>query len=293
MKMPLACFCGAPQWQTLFAYDAPPPGEVRFQASADGRYHREVWRCERCGHGRAVHNLPLEALYAGDYTSANYGDDEGIRRAFDRINALDPAQSDNVGRVRRVSDFAARHFGDTFADHRKILDVGSGLCVFLHRLKAAGWQGTALDPEPRYARHARDVVGVEAVCGDFSTTGHLGIFDVIVFNKVLEHVPDPIAMLGAAVTQVQSGGFIYVEVPDAEMAAPDGPEREEFFVDHWHIFSAASLALLAARAGCVLRALERLKEPSGKYTLRAFLVPAARVAAQDVAPHEVVHAIRR
>jgi hypothetical protein len=54
----------------------------------------------------------------------------------------------------------------------------------------------------------------------------------------------------------------------------EGPEREEFFVDHWHVFSATSLTVLARRAGLWLQRLERLREPSGKYTLQAFLVPA-------------------
>jgi hypothetical protein len=67
------------------------------------------------------------------------------------------------------------------------------------------------------------------------------------------------------------GGFVYVEVPDGEAAADAGADREEFFVDHWHVFSPASLALLARQAGFRTIALERLREPSGKFTLRAFL----------------------
>jgi len=39
------------------------------------------------------------------------------------------------------------------------------------------------------------------------------------------------------------------------------------------VFSPGSLALVAARAGFGPIAIERLREPSGKFTLRAFLVP--------------------
>jgi 2-polyprenyl-3-methyl-5-hydroxy-6-metoxy-1,4-benzoquinol methylase len=115
---------------------------------------------------------------------------------------------------------------------------------------------------------------VDAVCGDFLALDDLGRFDVIAFNKVLEHVPDPAVMLRKALAHGHPEGFVYVEVPDGEVAAAEGPGREEFFIDHWHVFSAASVALLAQRAGYSLRALERLREPSGKYTLRTFLVPA-------------------
>jgi hypothetical protein len=101
----------------------------------------------------------------------------------------------------------------------------------------------------------------------------LGRFDVVTFNKVLEHVADPVSMLARSARHLREGGFVYIELPDGEAALTEGPERQEFFIDHWHVFSAASLAILATRAGFRLQALERLHEPSGKYTLRAFLVP--------------------
>ena len=52
-----------------------------------------------------------------------------------------------------------------------------------------------------------------------------------------------------------------------------GAGREEFFVEHHHVFSPASIALLAMRSGFRVISIERLQEPSEKYTLRAFLVP--------------------
>ena len=255
----------------MFSYTAPPEGEIAFRFSREGEYRREVLRCDLCGHFVSRHDLDMSAMYSGEYVDATYGAD-GLRRAFDRINALDPARSDNVGRVRRIVEFAAGHFGAA-RPSPSVLDVGSGLCVFLYRMKAAGWRGTALDPDPRAAAHARDVAGVDGVCGDFMTLDGLGRFDAVTFNKVLEHVEDPVVMLGRAHRHLTDGGFVYVELPDGEAAAHDGPGREEFFIDHPHIFSAASLTLLATRAGFRVVALERLREPSTKYTLRAFLIP--------------------
>ena len=51
-----------------------------------------------------------------------------------------------------------------------------------------------------------------------------------------------------------------------------GQEREEFFIEHHDVFSAASVALLGARAGLEMEAVERLREPSGKFTLRGYFV---------------------
>ena len=78
-------------------------------------------------------------------------------------------------------------------------------------------------------------------------------------------------MLARVHDNLTEQGLVYVEVPDGEAAAADGPGREEFFVEHLHVFSAASLPMAAARAGFAVRALERIREPSTKYTLVAFL----------------------
>ena len=144
-------------------------------------------------------------------------------------------------------------------------------------MQAAGWKVTASDPDERAVRHLRETAGVDALHADFLTAGPatLATHDVVTFNKVLEHVPDPVAMLGGAHAVLNRGGFVYVEVPDAEGAAndPEGFGREEFFVDHHHVFSPASARLLAAAAGFAVLDLEQLQEPSTKYTLRLFLAP--------------------
>lgn len=268
---PLRCPCAGDRFETVFSYTAPPAGEITFRFSREGEYRRQVLRCERCGHFVSRHDMDTSAMYSGEYVDSTYGAG-GLRRAFDRITGLDPAKSDNVGRARRIVAFATAHFGAS-RPSPSVLDVGSGLCVFLHRMKAAGWRGTALDPDPRAAAHAREIVGVDAVCGDFMTLENLGRFDVVTFNKVLEHVEDPVGMLAKTRRHLTDGGFVYVELPDGEAAVADGSGREEFFIDHPHIFSAASLTLLATRAEFRVVALERLREPSTKYTLRAFLVP--------------------
>ena len=274
------CLCQGERFTRIFVYDAPPEGETRFQCNATSRYSREVLRCDGCGHFVSIHQMRTDGLYTGDYVNSTYGAD-GLRTAFERILSLDPARSDNAGRVARVLEFSARHFHEADSPRHSILDVGSGLCVFLHQMKTAGWNCTALDPDPRAVLHAKHMVGVAAVCGDFLKTTLPMQFDVITFNKVLEHVKDPIAVLAHAQRCLKPDGFVYIEVPDGEAASAAGQHREEFFIDHWHIFSPASLALLINRAGFRLQALERLQEPSGKYTLRSFAAPASAVCSSD------------
>ncbi len=262
------CICGGASFEPVFHYSAAPDGEIRFKFSSSG-YSRDIVRCAACGHYLSVHDMDMSGLYGGDYADATYGDK--LKATFDKIIALPAEKSDNAGRVAWVNEQAGRR-----TKGRTVLDVGSGLCVFLHRMKAAGWTGTALDPDPRQSAHAKNVVGVSAVQADFMKAPSLGRFDLISFNKVLEHVVDPVAMLARAKDHLQPNGLVYVELPDGEGAAVAGPGREEFFIDHHHIFSPASAAVLASKAGMSLLVSERLREASGKYTLRLLMEPVKR-----------------
>jgi 2-polyprenyl-3-methyl-5-hydroxy-6-metoxy-1,4-benzoquinol methylase len=268
----LQCLCGSRSLTTIFTYNSPPKDEIRFDFSSSGQYKREVLRCDDCGHFISVHNMNDSALYSGDYTNSNYGEEE-MMNIFNRIISLDPAESDNTSRVQRVLDYATSHFHESSLNggYPSILDVGSGLCVFLYSMKKAKWDCTAIDSDPRSIKHAIEVVGVKGVCGNFLALNELGKFNVITFNKVLEHVKSPVEMLTKAGNYLDSNGFIYIEVPDGEAAVKEGSEREEFTIDHPHVYSAASLSLLIYRSGLVLQRIERLREPSSKYTLRAFL----------------------
>ncbi len=268
----VSCYCcGCSDLVTAISYSRPPEGETRF-AFSDDSYFREVVRCVRCGHFMSRHEMDDSTLYTQDYVTATYGDD-GFQNTFDRIISLPADRSDNVGRCNRILEFAKKNLLTAACEDREptILDVGSGLCVFLYEMKKRGWRGTAMDPDPRAVFHAQNVVQVDAVCADFFQCDEVGRFDLITFNKVLEHVQDPVAMLAKSKSFLNDGGFIYIELPDGESAVHLGPGREEFFIEHHHVFSLASIAMLALRSGFVVNCIERLQEPSTKYTLRAFL----------------------
>ncbi len=268
---PLRCPCNGDYFAKAFVYDAPPEGETRFSFSSEN-YHREVWQCQICHHFVSTCDMDLSELYREDYVSSTYGE-KGIKHTFDRIISLPPGKSDNIGRVQRIVEFAENYLKLPAAENRppRILDVGSGLGVFPYQIQKAGWKVTALDPDPRMVAHIREAIGTNTVCGNFMELSDLGRFDIISFNKVLEHVEDPVTMLAKSQQHLNKGGIVYIEIPDGEASAMRGKGREEFFIEHFHIFSIASIALLASRAGFQPIKIERLQEPSTKYTLRAFL----------------------
>jgi SAM-dependent methyltransferase len=250
-----------------FRYDRPPAGETAFDFGEP--YYREYRRCGLCGHFFSCHEMDLSALYSSAYIEATYGTQ--MRAAYDRIMSLPSEASDNMGRMARVLAFAERH-PPVRGRQPRLLDIGSGLAVFPARMREAGWDCTALDPDPRAAEHAQSL-GLATATGDFLTMdlAALDRFDFVTFNKVIEHVEAPVVMLHRTSGVLDPGGLVYVEVPDGDAASSQGPGREEFFVEHHHVFSPASLALTAKRAGLSTVIIERLREPSGKFTICAFL----------------------
>ncbi|MEQ8829283.1 MAG: class I SAM-dependent methyltransferase [Alphaproteobacteria bacterium] len=254
---------GADDWVLVKSYHARPEGETDFGFDP---YRRDLYVSPSTGHVVNHHAMDLNDLYSGDYWDRTYGGGR-MAQVFDRIMGLPADKSDNRGRV----DYIASHWARRGAAGT-LLDVGSGLAVFPAAMQAAGWQSTALDPDPRSARHAEEKAGVEGLVADFMKDELDRQFDLVTFNKVLEHVPDPVAMLERAKAVLRPDGAVYVELPDGEGAlAAAGPDREEFFIEHYCAFSAVSYAMLARRAGFRLDRFERLVEPSGKYTLRGFL----------------------
>lgn len=270
LRATLECPCAGQFCSPAYAYTEPPHGETRFEL-ANQVYKRSYDRCSVCSHWFGKHDMDLSHLYVGDYASATYGDRMG--KTFDRIINLPQEQSDNVGRRDRVSSFAKDYI--EFGASLTLLDVGSGLGVFPSAMKEIGWSCTALDPDAKAVEHISQRVGISTIHADFLQVelDILGVHDVITLNKVIEHVEDPCVMLRRAAEVVSDRGFVYVEVPDGDRAASHGQNREEFFIEHHHVFSPTSLNATVERSELIVKRLERLVEPSGKFTLFCFAVP--------------------
>ena len=256
-------FCTTSNWQFLARFDEKPDGETDFNFTP---YHRELWRCGGCGHVVNAHKFDMVTIYEGAYWDNTYADD--IKTTFDKIMNLPTDKSDNRLRVKTVNDFWISQGHDTFG---ALLDIGSGLAVFPAAMKMAGWDVTALDPDVRASQFACDVAGVKGVSADFMKMPNDIKYDLISLNKVLEHVPFMTQMLARTKNFLKPGGIVYIELPDAEGAMNESAKREEFFVEHYCAFSMQSLELLIEKAGLYPIKIERLVEPSSKYTLRAFL----------------------
>jgi len=269
----LKCPCNSNSYVDLFQYTSPPDGEIRFKFSKSDNYKRNILKCTICGHFLSIHKMSQKSFYEDDYVSSNYKDGTGIYNTFKKIISLPHDMSDNRQRVKRILNFFSTPDKKKNSKKPNVLDVGSGLCVFLYEMKKYNWQCTALDPDIRNVKHAQNNVGIKALCDDFMNLNNTETFDLITFNKVLEHVIDPIEMLKKSKCFLKTDGIVYIELPDGEKAIYEGFDREEFFIDHHHIFSSTSFSIMIDQAGFEMINIGRLREPSSKYTLFCFTKP--------------------
>ena len=83
-------------------------------------------------------------------------------------------------------------------------------------------------------------------------------FDIITLNKVIEHVKNPKALIAKSMKNLKNNGVIYIEVPD-EKAKTGGKKREEFFIDHLHVFSRKSLKMMAKKLNLKIEIIKSIQ----------------------------------
>ena len=158
----------------------------------------------------------------------------------------------------------------------KLLDVGSGTGIFPIKMISKKFDISAIEPSKICADFIKkkSKSTIKIINSDFLKINNskLKKYNLITFNKVLEHVEHPFIFLNKAMKHLEKENLIYVEVPDVNAIKDkkEGKEREEFGLGHHHVFSKKSLANIFKISKLSLLKLERIREPSGKYTLYAF-----------------------
>jgi SAM-dependent methyltransferase len=167
----------------------------------------DVIACRRCGF-RHVDPLPDPATIDRLYTEDFYG--------TLHVNYIS-GQRANLAWWRL--EFGAKY--DLFeellpAGSRSLLDVGSGPGWFLQYGTDRGWRTVGVEPGRPAAEHTRQELGQDVI-NDFFTpaaVAHLDPVAVVHLHNVLEHVPDPAALLRTAHDAVAPGGLVSVTVPN-------------------------------------------------------------------------------
>lgn len=252
------CLCGSNQIITKFKYFKKPIKEKPFKIK--NNYKRFFYSCKNCNHMFAEHFFKVEKLYSKQYFELVYGSEENLEKKFNFISNLPLIKSDNKNRANRIEEFF--NF-----KKQSVLDVGSGSGIFLFEMKKKKWKTLGFEKDPRYSNFCKKKLNLKIHTKNLESINKK--YDLITFNKVLEHILSPIKYLSKFRNKLKSKGYIYIEVPDI-FAAFKGKNRQEFGLEHFHVFSISSLDILIEKAGLKTIEINRIQDPSGKFTLYAF-----------------------
>jgi SAM-dependent methyltransferase len=97
---------------------------------------------------------------------------------------------------------------------RTLLDVGCHAGRFLRLAGEAGWTVEGTEINERTATHAAASTGVPVHRLSAGRLGELGRrFDAVTLTDVLEHIPQPVALLSTVRRVVADGGWVAIKVP--------------------------------------------------------------------------------
>lgn len=225
----------------------------------------DIIECFDCGFKHAL-PLPDPLVLEREYRDNYYADEKPnfIAHAGEDQSWFELAQNDRLEIFEKLLP----------GSRRRLLDIGCGPGFFLATAAKRGWNAHGIEPSRQAAAHARGL-GLAITEGLFNkeSAAALGRFDAVNLTNVLEHVPNPIAILEMATGMVDSGGIVCVGVPNdfspLQIAARGAMNTGDWWVappHHLNYFDFDSLAALMTRLEL------KVAERTTSFPMEAFLM---------------------
>lgn len=203
---------------------------------AAGQCRVEVILCSGCGHiWNDTHEESENSLYNDDYYSSFTSSEQA--RQYQESLAVD---------LDRLISLKGK----------SVVEIGCGDGFFLKALSSLGAKATGFEPSSTF-QVATKQPGISVhheyfdFAGDNRTKGRV---DIVVLRHVLEHMPNAQEVLSSLATHsfVDSRPqFLMIEVPNALHLLQENLYFD-FYNDHVHYFSYASLSRLLERSGWIV-----------------------------------------
>lgn len=193
----------------------------------------QIIECTNCG---LVALSSLQHIRVGHYEdSGMHGDDLPSIESW-----LRDTEQDDQRRFEMLK---------TAMVNRKVLDFGCGAAGFVSKAQSLAAEVAGVEPERRIREYWGDSI---ALYGGLEDVG--GGYDLITAFHVVEHLPDPRAMLKELAMRLKDQGRLVIEVPNSGDALLTLYENDAFqhftyWSQHLFLFNAETLRCLATQAG--------------------------------------------
>ena len=228
-------------------------------------------RCDACGHGHLLEGASPPTIYENE--------------AYFRTRGSDGAGYDAYEAEREYREAKGRALLDWLgpichlpSPARSLLEVGSGFGFTRRAAMTRGFRTGGVDLNPFAASAAKELYGFETTTGTLRSALDSGAvsrhsWDIVLYQFVLEHIPDPATELRCAAEAVAPGGYVVFVSPSMSTFELDvfGAAYRSLRADHFHLFSltsarayanAAQLAEVAHKTTCSLHLLKGFLEPA-------------------------------
>lgn len=98
---------------------------------------------------------------------------------------------------------------------RKILDYGCGGGEFLRCMRSLGYETYGVDFDPVAVKALGKSEILAFLPDEFENQDWFEFFDSVSINHVIEHVPDPVALVAKLSAMLKPGGHLFIECPNA------------------------------------------------------------------------------
>jgi SAM-dependent methyltransferase len=168
-----------------------------------GKQMFKIVKCKKCSHIFTL--VPGDVITSSLYTGGDYKVIDRRRSIFETI-----LKSEYKKIIRRCEAH--------FSEKGSLLDFGCGKGLFLYVAKKRGWKVAGVETSSSRAKYGMETYGLDISTNEYrheeGSIGH-GLFNVITFFHVIEHIVNPGELLSALLDKnLLKNGLVIIEVPN-------------------------------------------------------------------------------